>query len=211
MISDKRIPETVQRWCKFDPRFYENVQGRWVDFSYGHLRRDGRGQPVTATGYLREKLRYPAGSLDAAPLARDVSANSLVLPPAAPDVFARSAGLWALVDDKTDTWQPDHHLLISVTLWHSGCRTAHLAHRASIMFAQDLADDFGVAAQVILHNPSKISHQGDVHSHIIITAREVTSAGRGMFVQPLLAKTAQRMLWDRWQDLLNALPAGRRP
>ena len=196
---------------KFDPRFFENFSGCWADFSYSQLRRDGRGTPVTATGYLREKLRWPSGPLDTAPLARDVAGNSLVLPPAAPDVFSRPAQVWRLVDDDTDAWKSDRHLLVSVTLWFPWCRTTHLAHRASVTFAQTLADDFGVAAQVVLHDPSRISHAGDVHSHVVITANEVRSSGRGMFVQPLLADTAQRMLWDRWQAILAALPAAQRP
>jgi len=57
-----------------------------------------------------------------------VVANSLVLPPVAPDVFSRSAQVWALVDDDRDAWEDDRHLLVSVTLWYPGCRTAHLAH-----------------------------------------------------------------------------------
>ena len=138
-------------------------------------------------------------------------ANSLVLPPVAPDVFSRSAQVWALLDDDRDAWEDDRHLLVSVSLWYPGCRTAHLAHRVSVMFAQELADDFGVAAQIILHDPSRISHAGDVHAHVVITANEVRSGGRGMFVQELLAVTAQRLLWDRWQALLAALPASRRP
>ena len=111
------VPAAVHRWRKFDRRFYENMAGQWIDFSYGQLRRDGRGQDMTATGYLREKLRWPAGSLDAAPLARDVVGNNLVLPPAAPDLLSRPAQIWALVDDDSDTWKADRHLLVSVSLW----------------------------------------------------------------------------------------------
>ena len=204
-------PVTTTRFRKYDPRFYENMAGRWEDFHYGQLRRDGRGKQVTTTGYLREKLRWPSASLDAAPLARDVVANSLVLPPAAPDVFSRSAQVWALVDDDRDAWQHDRHLLVSVSLWYPGCRTAHLAHRISVMFAQGLADDLGVAAQIVLHDPSRISHAGDVHAHVVITANEVRSGGRGMFVRKLLNDDAQRLLWDRWQALLITLPAAQRP
>ena len=205
------VPVKTVRWRDFDTRLYENMAGRWEDFNYGQLRRDGRGDPVTATGYLREKLRWPNGSLDAAPLTRDVVANGLVLPPAAPDVFSRPALVWALVDDERDAWNDDRHLLVSVTLWYPGCRTAHLAHRVSVRFAQGLADDFGVAVQIILHDPSRISQAGDVHAHVVITANEVRSGGRGMFVRGLLNNAAQRMLWDRWQALLAALPAAQRP
>lgn len=204
-------PEVTARYRKYDPRFYENIAGKWTDFSYGQLRKDGRGNPLTATGYLREKLRWPVGSLDAAPLARDVVANSLVLPPRASDAFGRPAQVWGLVDDDRDAWANDRHLLVSVTLWYPDCRSAHLAHRASVMFAQGLADDLGVAAQVILHVPSTISHPGDVHAHVVITANEITSGGRGMFVRVLLEHGAQRLLWDRWRVGLAALPAAQRP
>ena len=204
-------PVTTVRWREFDTRFYENMAGRWKDFNYGQLRRDGRGMPVTAIGYLREKLRWSAGSLDAAPLLRDVVGNSLVLPPAAPDVFSRPTQVWALVDDDRDAWKADRHLLVSVTLCYPGCRTAHLAHRVSLTFALGLADDFGVAAQVILHDPSRISQAGDVHAHVVITANEIRSGGRGMFVRELFNDDAQRMLWDRWQALLSELPAAQRP
>ena len=204
-------PETTARYRKYDRRLYENMAGKWEDFNYGQLRRGGRGNGVTATGYLREKLRWPLGSLDAAPLARDVVANGLVLPSAAPDVFSRPAQVWALVDDDRDAWKADRDLLVSVTLWYPGCRAAHLAHRVSVMFAQGLADDFGVAAQVVLHDPSRISHPGDVHAHVVITANELRSGGRGMFVRPLLGKGAQLLLWDRWQAVLSALPAAQRP
>ena len=204
-------PVTTTRFRKYDPRFYENMAGKWEDFHYSQLRRDGRDRPVTATGYLREKLRWPSGSLDSAPLARDVVANSLALPASAPDAFSRSAQVWALVDDDRDAWKDDRHLLVSVTLWYPGCRTAHLAHRTSVTFAQGLADDFGVAAQIVLHDPSRISHPGDIHAHVVITANEVRSGGRGMFVRPLLKDTAQRLLWERWQSLVATLPSAQRP
>ena len=42
-------PVTTRRFRKFDLRFYENMAGRWEDFHYGQLRRDGRGKQVTAT------------------------------------------------------------------------------------------------------------------------------------------------------------------
>jgi len=46
-------------------------------------------------------------------------------------------------------------------------------------FSQDIADRYGVAADLAIHKPGKTSDDRNDHAHILTTTREVTEAGLG--------------------------------
>ncbi|MDP9095315.1 MAG: hypothetical protein M3N26_01955 [Pseudomonadota bacterium] len=91
-----------------------NPDGVTRDFSYDILKRRYAGVEHTAVDYLRGKLRHATGSLDQSVLHRDVTANILLLPPGASDMFVRPHRLWSELD--ADFMKADQDLLAGPTI-----------------------------------------------------------------------------------------------
>lgn len=75
-------------------------------------------------------------------------------------------------------------------------------------FAQELAQRFGVAADVSIHEPSKDGDQRNRHAHILTTTRTVDADGLGKKTRELDVKTtasaAVEEMRQRWAELANA-------
>lgn len=180
-----------------------NPDGHQRDFGYDILKRRYAGVEHTTVEYLRAKLRHPAGSLDNATIHRDVTTNTLLLPPGASDLLARPQKLWSEMD--SDFMGTDQDFLAGPTIWFPKCEAQHWATRQAMAFAQErIADRFGVAVHVVGHAPHRIAHAGDFHIHLLCTSRTVETSGLGRFIRPLLQTGCQLSMkaeWDEWWSL----------
>jgi hypothetical protein len=190
---------------KYDPRLYDNPEGKMADFDFGILKKTSKGLTNTAEAFVRSKLRHDSGPLDEALCRRDLVAHAFVVSPNCPDLFARPSLFWTALDK--DVWKPDQHLAVAVTLWFPGVRPQHLAVRAAIGFAQArLADARRLCVQVAAHAPHRIGHSGDLHVHLVAAARAVESDSLGTFARDLLGDGGQTLLHTEWLGYLAALP-----
>ena len=209
LASGKSVPRAPS-WRKFDPRLYDNPDGHLTDFSFGILKATSNGVKNTAEGYVRSKLRYEQGPLNAAVPGRDVSANVFIVNPTCPDLMARPDTFWPFLD--SDVWKADQDLAIAVTLWFPNIVFQHRAVRIASTFAQErLADARGLCVQLVAHSPSRISHGGDFHVHLIASARAAVPDGVGAFARDLLGHGGQTLLHSEWQQFLAELPTQVRP
>lgn len=184
---------------KFDPRLYDNPDGKTADFGFGVLKRSNKGTFNTVEDYVRSKLRQDVGPLDHAPCSMDVTAHRFVVNPDCPDLLATAAAFWPAVD--AGVWKDDQHLAVAVTLWFPNCRSHHLAMRAATEFAQvRLADARGLCVQVVAHAPSRIGHHGDFHVHEVISARATNSGGLTTYARDLLGQGGQLRLYAEWLE-----------
>lgn len=195
---------------KFDKRLYDNPEGKMRDFGFGIMKKTSIGVLNTAEAFVRSKLRHDKGPLDAALCHRDVVGNAFVVGPDCPDHLARSGLFWTALD--ADVWTDDQHLAVAVTLWFPRVRSHHLAMRAATEFAQaNLADARSLCVQIVTHAPNKIGHAGDLHAHLIISARTAGVGELGKFPRDLLGNGGQSLLHDEWLSFLAVLPVNRRP
>ena len=180
------------------------------DFGFGILKAMSNGISNTAEGFVRSKLRDEQRSLNTATLGRDVAANIFIINPGCPDLLAKPEAFWRLLDK--DIWKPDQHLAIAVTLWFPELDFQHRAVRAAHAFAQNrLADARGLCVQLVAHSPSRISHSGDFHVHLVAAARAAGADGIGAFARDLLGRGGQTLLHSEWQEFLADLPNRVRP
>jgi hypothetical protein len=177
-----------------------NPDRKMRDFGYDILKRSHRGVEHSAVAYVRAKLRHPVGSLDLAGLHRDVTANRLLLPRGASDMLAQPDAVWREMDNHF--MKLDQDLLAGPTIFFPGTVEQHWATRQVMEFAQvAIADTWGAAVHVIAHTPARIAHASDFHVHVLCSAREVTSAGLGAFIRPILQSGCQvsmKAAWDDW-------------
>jgi len=199
VLATKRI------WTrKFDPRLYENPEGKMGNFDFGLLKKMSKGVPNTAEAFVRSKLRHEEGPLDEATFRRDAVGNAFLLSPACPDLIARPGLFWPALD--SDVWTDDQHLAIAVTLWFPQTSSQHLAMRAATSFAQtNLADKRGLCVQVVAHAPHRIGLGGDFHVHLVVSARTAVVGGLGKFARDLLGHGGQSLLYAEWVSFLAAL------